>query len=167
MQEITVRKARTHDVVGIHELIQPYVEANILLQKELVVLYEAVQEFCVAVTSEGQIVGCAALHVLWHDLGEVRTIATSASTKGHGVGARMLRFVMDEAREIGLSRLFCLTFETEFFGRHGFEAVEEQIVDAATYEQILQSPDVGTAEFLDLPWVKPNTLGNTRMIAHL
>ena len=79
----------------------------------------------------------------------------------------MLEFLKDEARGLGLSRLFCLTFETEFFGRHGFEAVDEQIVDEQTYRQILHSPDAGTAEFLDLPWVKPNTLGNTRMIARL
>lgn len=167
MQEINVRKATTADVRGIHALIQPYVERNILLQKELVVLYEAVQEFCVAETADGELVGCAALHVLWHDLGEVRTIATAEHTRGMGVGHRMLEFIKIEARQLGLSRLFCLTFETEFFGRHGFEAVEEQIVDQATYDEIMQSPDVGTAEFLDLPWVKPNTLGNTRMIAQL
>ena len=167
MQEITIRKARTHDVVAIHGLIQPYVDRNILLAKDLVVLYEAVQEFCVAEDAAGGIVGCGALHVLWRDLGEVRTIATAESVRGTGVGGRMLEFLKQEARDLGLERLFCLTFETTFFGRYGFEPVEEQVVDEVTYRQILHSPDAGTAEFLDLPWVKPNTLGNTRMIARL
>lgn len=167
MQHLTIRKARTPDVVAIHRLIQPYVDRNILLQKDLVVLYEAVQEFCVAELDDGRIVGCGALHVLWRDLGEIRTIATAEEARGHGVGARMLEFLKEEARALGLERLFCLTFEVDFFGRHGFEPVGEQIVDEATYRQILQSPDAGTAEFLDLPWVKPNTLGNTRMIARI
>lgn len=167
MQEITIRAARTPDVVGIHRMMQPLVDENILLGKELVVLYEAIQEFYVAETSDGEIVGCAALHVLWRDLGEVRTIATSDSVRGKGVGHRMLVKVMNEARDLGLERLFCLTFETEFFGRHGFEAVGEHVVDESTYREIMNSPDAGTAEFLDLPWVKPNTLGNTRMLLRL
>lgn len=167
MTQYTIRRARTPDVVGIQALIQPMVDANILLGKGLVVLYEAVQEFVVAQTAEGEIVGCGALHVLWRDLGEVRTIASSPDFRGQGIGHAMLERLMVDARELGLERLFCLTFETEFFGRHGFRAVDEQVVDAETYREMLHSPDAGTAEFLDLPWVKPNTLGNTRMILQL
>ncbi|KAB1640809.1 amino-acid N-acetyltransferase [Gulosibacter chungangensis] len=167
MVEYTIRPARTPDVVGIQELIQPMVDENILLGKGLVVLYEAVQEFVVAETPDGDLVGCGALHVLWRDLGEVRTIASSPKVRGQGVGHAMLDRLMVDARGLGLERLFCLTFETEFFGRHGFKAVEEQIVDSDTYREMLHSPDAGTAEFLDLPWVKPNTLGNTRMILQL
>jgi amino-acid N-acetyltransferase len=102
--------------------------------------------------------------VLWRDLGEVRSIATTDAVRGKGVGHAMLADLIDRARDLGLERLFCLTFETEFFGRHGFEAVGEHVVDEATYSEIMHSPDAGTAEFLDLPWVKPNTLGNTRML---
>ncbi|SJM60740.1 amino-acid N-acetyltransferase [Gulosibacter sp. 10] len=167
MQDITIRPARTTDVVGIHAVIQPLVDSNILLRKDLVVLYEAVQEFVVAETAEGEIVGCGALHVLWRDLGEVRTIATADSVRGRGVGHGMLVALIERARELGLERLFCLTFEERFFGAHGFVAVDEQIVDPDTYRQMLHSPDAGMAEFLDLPWVKPNTLGNTRMILAL
>ncbi|MDJ1370919.1 amino-acid N-acetyltransferase [Gulosibacter molinativorax] len=167
MPQFTIRPARTDDVVGIQALIQPMVDQNILLGKGLVVLYEAVQEFVVAETPDGDLVGCGALHVLWRDLGEVRTIASSPAVRGQGVGHAMLERLMVDARELGLERLFCLTFETEFFGRHGFRAVDEQVVDTETYREMLHSPDAGTAEFLDLPWVKPNTLGNTRMILRL
>lgn len=167
MHEVTVRRATTADVVGIHRLIQPLVEQGILLGKELVVLYESVQEFRVAVDASGTLLGCGALHVLWLDLGEVRTIATAEEARGRGVGHLLLQRLIEDARELGLHRLFCLTFETGFFGRHGFVAVEEQLVDAATYQEMLQSPDEGVAEFLDLPWVKPNTLGNTRMVKEL
>ncbi len=68
---------------------------------------------------------------------------------------------------LGLSRLFCLTFETEFFGRHGFAPIGEDIVSADVYAQLVRSQDEGVAEFLDLSRVKPNTLGNTRMLKTL
>lgn len=166
MTALTVRRATTADIGGIQRLIQPYVEANILLGKSLVVLYEAVQEFQVA-ELEGELVGCGALHVMWRDLGEIRTIATSSAHRGHGIGGALLEALKRDALDLGLSRLFCLTFETSFFARHGFEAVDEQVVDEATYRELMRSTDVGVHEFLDLPYVKPNTLGNTRMICDL
>lgn len=167
MHGVTIRRARTTDVVAIHRLIQPLVDDGTLLRKSLVVLYESVQEFRVAVDADGAVVGCGALHVLWLDLGEVRTIATADAVRGTGVGHLLLERLIDDARTLGLRRLFCLTFETAFFGRHGFDAVAEQIVDESVYQEMLRSPDEGVAEFLDLPYVKPNTLGNTRMVKEL
>ncbi|GGA71876.1 N-acetylglutamate synthase [Pseudoclavibacter endophyticus] len=167
MHGVTIRRAKTADVVAIHGLIQPLVRQNILLRKDLVVLYESVQEFRVAETADGELVACGALHVLWLDLGEIRTIVTSDAVRGKGVGHQMLEHLVDDARELGLKRLFCLTFETDFFRRHGFEAVAEQIVDDQVYAEMRRSPDEGVHEFLDLPWVKPNTLGNTRMVKRL
>jgi amino-acid N-acetyltransferase len=75
--------------------------------------------------------------------------------------------IMERARVLGLSRLFCLTFEVDFFSRHGFEVIEGSPVSAEIYQQMLRSYDAGMAEFLDLESVKPNTLGNTRMLKHL
>ncbi|WP_306232964.1 amino-acid N-acetyltransferase [Agrococcus beijingensis] len=163
---LVVRRARTGDVRAMRDLIEPYVRRRILLGKELVTLYEAVQEFVVA-ERDGVVVGCGALHVLWEDLGEVRTIAVAQGALGKGVGHAMLADLEERARELGLSRLFCLTFETEFFSRHGFEEVAEQIVDADVFAELLRSLDGGVAEFLDLAHVKPNTLGNTRMLKRL
>ena len=68
------------------------------------------------------------------------------------------------AKALGLSRLFCLTFEVDFFTRRGFSPIGEQVVDPDVYSQLVRSPDEGIAEFLDLAHVKPNTLGNTRML---
>ncbi len=163
---ITVRDARTSDVRAMQALIEPYVQRRILLGKELVTLYEAVQEFVVA-EREGEIVGCGALHVMWEDLGEVRTVAVAQGTVGKGVGHAMLVALEERARRLGLRRLFCLTFETEFFGRHGFEEVAEQVVEPEVFAELLRSADGGVAEFLDLAHVKPNTLGNTRMLKRL
>ena len=126
-------------------------------------LYEDVQEFLVAEIA-GQIAGCGALHVMWSDLGEVRTVAVLPEHKGKGIGGKLLATLELRAKELGLKRLFCLTFETQFFGNHGFSAIEEAPVDSTIYNQLLQSGDEGVAEFLDLERVKPNTLGNTRML---
>jgi len=78
-----------------------------------------------------------------------------------------LEALLQKAKDLGVKRVFCLTFETKFFTKHGFEEIEGTPVEPEIYQQLLQSYDVGVAEFLDLDKVKPNTLGNTRMIKHL
>lgn len=151
----------------IQQLVEPLVQRRILLGKEMVTLYEAVQEFRVAQNADGELIGCGALHVMWSDLGEVRTLAVADDWLGRGVGRALLGRLESDARELGLDRLFCLTFEVGFFGRNGFEDMGEATVDPALYAELLRSHDEGVAEFLDLARVKPNTLGNTRMIKHL
>ncbi|MGV9195320.1 amino-acid N-acetyltransferase [Microbacterium sp. MC2] len=162
----TVRPARTSDVRAIGALLAPYVDRRILLGKELVTLFESVQEFIVA-EHEGRLIGCGALHVMWEDLGEIRTLIVADEWLHHGVGGAIVRALEENARRLGLTRLFCLTFEVPFFTRHGFAPIGEHIVDPDVYSQMLRSPDEGVAEFLDLAHVKPNTLGNTRMLKHL
>ena len=159
---VVVRRARMSDVPVIKRLVDTYA-GKILLEKNLVTLYEAVQEFWVAEIG-GEVVGCGALHVLWADLGEVRTVAVDPKVKGHGIGHAVVRRLLEVARELELRRLFVLTFETEFFGRHGFTEIEGTPVTAEVYEEMCRSYDVGVAEFLDLSYVKPNILGNTRML---
>ena len=161
--DVVVRAARTADVRAIRALVAPLAERRVLLNKEAVAYYESVTDFVVA-EAHGQVVGCGALHVLWEDLGEVRTLAVDASVHGTGVGSAVLEQLVERARLLGLSRLFCLTFETAFFTRHGFAPIEGQAVDPEVYAELLRSYDEGVAEFLDLERVKPNTLGNTRML---
>jgi amino-acid N-acetyltransferase len=163
----TVRPARTSDVPAIKAIVEPLVQRRILLGKENVVFYEAVQEFRVAVDDYGALIGCGALHVMWEDLGEVRTLAVADDWLHHGVGHAILADIESAAVRLGLNRLFCLTFETDFFGRHGFEAIGEDVVAPDVYSQLVRSSDEGIAEFLDLSRVKPNTLGNTRMLKEL
>lgn len=167
MSSFTVRAARTSDVHAIRDLVRPLAEQRILLDKEAVTYYESIQEFVVAEDSEGQVIGCGGLHVIWEDIAEVRTLATDARWRGHGVGHRLLQKLLVEARELGVSRVFCLTFEVDFFVRNGFSVMAEQsAVDPEVYSELLRSTDEGVAEFLDLARVKPNTLGNTRMIVN-
>ncbi|WP_334152109.1 amino-acid N-acetyltransferase [Microbacterium sp.] len=166
MSEYIVRPARSADVIGIRSLLQPMVEQRILLGKDLAVLYGSVQEFVVA-EANGQMIGCGALHVIWEDLGEVRTLLVREDWLHHGVGRAIVDRLEETAVGLGLSRLFCLTFEVEFFGRRGYTPIGEQVVDPDVYSQLLRSGDAGVEEFLDLAHVKPNTLGNTRMLKQL
>ncbi len=142
-------------------------QERILLGKDRVVFYESVQEFRVAEADDGTLIGCGALHVMWEDLGEVRTLAVAPEWLHRGVGHALLDHIERDARDLGLRRLFCLTFETEFFGKHQFRPISEAIVAPEVYAELVLSPDEGVAEFLDLSRVKPNTLGNTRMLKHL
>jgi amino-acid N-acetyltransferase len=167
VSQFTVRSARSADVRGIQSLLEPFVQKRILLGKDLVVLFESVQQFVVAEDADGTLIGCGALHVMWEDLGEIRTLIVTDDWLRHGVGRALVETLEANARTLGLTRLFCLTFEVDFFMRRGFSPIGEQVVDPDVYSQLIRSPDEGVAEFLDLAHVKPNTLGNTRMLKHL
>ncbi|MDE3722438.1 amino-acid N-acetyltransferase [Nocardiopsis sp. N85] len=188
VRHVQVRRARTGDVSHIRRLVDTYTADRRVLSKSTVNLYEDVQEFWVAEAeiahddpgapetvrpeadegrTEHRVVGCGALHVLWEDLAEVRTVAVDPSLRGFGIGHRIVDALLDTARGLGVRRVFCLTFETVFFARHGFAPIQGTPVSARVYEELLRSYDEGVAEFLDLERVKPNTLGNTRMLVHL
>lgn len=164
---VTIRPARTDDVPGIRAVVEPLVRRGVLVAKHAVAYYEGLQQFVVAAGPDNEVVGCGALHVLWDDLAEVRTLAVDSAHLGRGVGGRLLERLLEQGRERHVSRVFCLTFEVPFFTRHGFVPLDGTPVTPDVYEQLLRSYDEGVAEFLDLDRVKPNTLGNTRMIRQL
>lgn len=160
---LVIRPAKTSDVKSIRTLVDSYAAPGQMLSKETVTLYESVQEFIVA-ELDGVLVGCGALHILWEDLAEVRTVAVLEKLQRQGVGHQILEAVIQRAREVGVEKIFCLTFQTDFFGQHGFEVLEGTPVQPDVYAELLRSYDAGVAEFLDLESAKPNTLGNTRML---
>lgn len=163
-----VRQARTRDVPAIRALIDQNVASGRLLDKPTVNLYEDVLEFTVALSSDDDtVVGCGALHVLWEDLAELRTVAVDARCRGAGIGHLIVDELLDRARQVGVSRVFVLTFAVSFFARHGFAEISGTPVAPEVYAELLRSYDDGVAEFLDLDRVKPNTLGNTRMLLRL
>jgi len=160
---VVIRAAKTSDVKKIRAIVDTYAVERKLLSKETVTLFESVQEFVVAEV-DGEVVGCGALHVLWEDIAEVRTVAVVEQMHGKGVGHLILENILARAKEVGVKKVFCLTFETKFFGSHGFKEIQGAPVEPEIYTQLLRSYDEGIAEFLDLESVKPNTLGNTRML---
>ena len=164
MPSFVVRPARVKDVLDIEALVAPLVAERVLLGKDRAVFYGAVQEFRVAEDETGAVVGCGAVHVMWDDLAEVRTLAVARGVKGRGAGHALLERLEEDAAELGVRKLFCLTFEVGFFARHGYAEVGEGVVGPDVVAELARSGDEGVAEFLDLARVKPNTLGNTRML---
>jgi amino-acid N-acetyltransferase len=163
-----IRRARTADVRAIADLVSINVESRSLLGKATVTLYEDVQEFRVAErAADAAVIGCGALHVMWEDLAEIRTVAVRPDCQGHGIGHRLVAALLGSATEVGVRRVFVLTFATGFFARHGFAEIDGTPVSPEVYGELLRSYDEGVAEFLDLDRVKPNTLGNHRMLLHL
>jgi amino-acid N-acetyltransferase len=164
----TVRPARTGDVAAIRRLIDANLASGRLLDKPTVTLYEDIQEFLVAVGEpDGQVIGCGALHVMWEDLAEIRSIAVAADHQRQGIGGLLVSALLARAGALGVRRVFVLTFAVGFFGQHGFEEIRGTAAAPDVYAELLRSSDEGVAEFLDLDRVKPNTLGNTRMLLWL
>ena len=163
-KDFILRPARTSDIVAIQTMRAPLVDSNVLLQHQLVALYERVQEFVVAETKDGRILAAGALHVMWGDLAEVRSLVVDQSARGMGLGKAVVEALVERAYTLGIRRVFCLTFEVDFFVRCDFDIISDVPVDEETFAQMVQSSDDGIAEFLDLARVKDNTLGNTRML---
>lgn len=165
--DYAVRRAKTIDVRAIRALVDANVDSGRLLNKPTVTLFEDIQEFWVVTTPNGEIAGCGALHVMWEDLAEIRTLAVAADHQGRGAGNLLVAALLETARDVGVSRVFVLTFAVSFFQRHGFTEIAAQATSPEVYAELLRSYDEGVAEFLDLDRVKPNTLGNTRMLLRL
>src|SRR3979411_2383335 len=148
---VTVRRARTSDVPAVRGLLDSYVRDRILLDKPTVTLYEDIQEFWVAERDEdAEVVACGALHVMWEDLAEVRTLAVRPDLHGKGVGHQLLAQLLQTALWLRVDGIFRPTFEADFFAKHGFVEIGETPVDRDVYSELLRSYDEGVAEFLGL-----------------
>ncbi len=125
--DIVIRRATLADAPAITELVNRFAARGLMLPKTLVRVYESLREFTVAVDASGSLLGCGALRLMWHDLAEVRSLAVAETAQGAGVGRRMVEALVIEAREMGLARVFALTYQQEFFERLGFDRCERDI----------------------------------------
>ncbi len=133
------RKAEIADVEEIHALVNRYAEAGLMLPKARSAVYENLRDYLLAVGDNG-IVGVAALHILWADLGEVRSLAVAREESGRGVGRELLRLLAEEARALGLSRLFALTYQKEFFLKCGYREVSNRMLPRKVWSECINCP---------------------------
>lgn len=119
-----IRKAQIGDVKEIQKLLTYFAGKGDMLSRSLSELYESIRDFYVAVDGE-RLLGTAALHMVWEDLAEVRSVAVAEEAGKKGIGSQLVQACIAEAREIGLKRLFCLTYKPDFFARHGFRLVDK------------------------------------------
>ena len=134
------RPARITDVPAICELINYYAERGLMLHRSLESVYEALREFMVAEDGQGQVIGCAAVDIFWGDLAEVKSLAVDPEQRGQGVGHRLLTAAIEDARQLGIKKLFALTYETEFLARNGFETIDRQTLPEKVWRECLACP---------------------------
>ncbi len=119
-----LRKAHIRDVKDIQKLLTYYANRGDMLSRSLSELYESVRDFYV-VEEGGKLVGVCALHIIWEDLAELRSVAVAEEAGRKGIGSRLVQACLEEARELGLKGVFCLTYKPNFFGKFGFRVVDK------------------------------------------
>lgn len=134
-----IRKAQIADVKDIQKLLMTFANRGDMLSRSLSELYESLRDFYV-VEEEGVLLGAAALHVVWEDLAEVRSVAVVENSGRKGIGSRLVQACIAEAREIGLKRIFCLTYKPEFFAKHGFRLVDKAELPHKVWGDCIKCP---------------------------
>ncbi len=119
-----IRKARIPDAKPIQKLLVDYAREGLMLPRSLSEIYEAIRDFYVY-EEDGRILGTVCLHICWEDLAEVRSLAVASDSGGRGIGRSLVQACLEEAREVGLKRVFALTYQQIFFERLGFGLIEK------------------------------------------
>lgn len=134
-----IRKAKINDVKAISSLINSYAEQDRMLFRSKADIYESLQTFCVA-ERESEVVGCCALEIVWSDLAEIKSLAVDTSNISRGVGKALVDFAVEQAREIGLERVFALTLEQGFFEKQGFEIIQKDTLPMKVWRDCAKCP---------------------------
>jgi amino-acid N-acetyltransferase len=121
-----IRKATLQDVKSIHRLVAEQAQSGHLLARAVAELYAQVRDFLVTIGEQpDEIIGCGALHIVWEDLAEIRSLAVRSSNQRHGIGSQLIEALLDEARSMGVRQVFVLTYRTALFERLGFKIMDK------------------------------------------
>jgi amino-acid N-acetyltransferase len=116
---LKLEKARISDVPQMHKLVNYFANKGMMLARPLSELYEHVRDFFV-VRQEGKVVACVALHISWDDLAEIKSLAVAEDIQRQGIGKQLVEACLEEAKELGIPAVFCLTYKSDFFEKFGF-----------------------------------------------
>lgn len=136
---MNIRKAKLSDVEKIHELVNYYAKKGLMLPRSRSALYEFIRDFAVA-EIDNEVVGVGALQILWIDLAEIRTLAISESQFGKGIGKKMVDYFLDEAKKLGIKKVFTLTYQPGFFQKCGFNEIEKEQMPHKVWKYCLNCP---------------------------
>ena len=136
---MNIRRARTPDAPAICELINYHAERGRMLHRSLEDVYSRLRGFSVA-EEDGELVGCAAVEVFWADLAEVKSLAVAAGRQGQGVGSKLLAAACEDAGNIGVRKLFALTYEKDVFAAHGFEVIDRDSLPEKVWRECVACP---------------------------
>ena len=137
---MNIRHARVGDVPAICDLIRTFADRKLMIRRSLGELYESIREFLVATDDDGTILGCAALHVFWDDLAELKCLAVSEDAQGRGVGRVLVEACWDAARELEIRSVFTLTYVSEFFEKCGYRRIEKSELPHKIWNECVRCP---------------------------
>jgi amino-acid N-acetyltransferase len=135
-----IRSAKVADAETICNLVNGYAERGVMLHRSLESVYDALREFHVAEADDGQIVGCAAVDVFWADLAEIKSLAVAPGHVGEGIGGQLMAASLADARQLGVRRVFALTYEPEFFARSGFALIDRETLPEKVWRECIACP---------------------------
>jgi len=138
-EHIVARKAEIHDAQAIHDLISLYAQRGEMLPRTMGEVFENLRDFFV-VRPEAELMGCVALHIVWSDLAEVKSLAVPEDVQAKGLGSILVETALDEAREIGLERVFALTYRPTFFERLGFVQADVMTLPRKVWNECYRCP---------------------------
>jgi len=140
-----IRKARISDIKELHKLINSYAEEGKMLPRSLNELYENLRDYSVF-EENGEILGCCALHVSWEDLAEVKSLAVKPEHTGKGIGRKLIEGCLAETKELGIRKVFALTFNPEYFEKRGFRKIEKEQLPHKIWSECINCPKFPNCE---------------------
>jgi len=148
-KQVIIRRATAKDVPAIVRIVNGYASQGLMLPRSLQETYQRVQRFAVA-SCDGQVIGCGALHVFWEHLAEVRSLAVAEEWVGEGIGRHIVQHLLDEARSLGVSRVFTLTYRRRFFERLGFHVLSKELLPQKIWIDCVNCPRYGDCDEIAL-----------------
>jgi amino-acid N-acetyltransferase len=148
--KVNIRPAKVFDVKGIHTLVEHYANNKEMLHRPLNAIYENIQEF-VILENDNKIIGCGSLHVSWEDLAEIKALAVSEEYKMQGLGRKIVGKLQDNAKELGVQKVFSLSFKPEFFKKLGFIEIPKEMLPRKIWSECVNCylfPDCGEVPLL-------------------
>ena len=136
---VTVRDALMTDAGQIHQLLMQYMNEGLVLPRSLTEIYQNIREFVVA-EEDGLLTGVCSLHIWWQDLAEVRSLAVRKGMEKMGIGKKLVEACLDEARSLGLKKVFALTYRPDFFARVGFTVVDKSELPQKVWGDCVKCP---------------------------
>jgi len=134
-----VEKARIRDVAQMHKLINSYADKGEMLARSLSEIYENVRDYFVVRQGE-RVIACAALHVSWLDLAEIKSLAVAEDSRKQGIGAQLVEACLNEAKRLGIATVFCLTYNPAFFEKFGFSQVDKMELPRKVWTECYRCP---------------------------
>ncbi len=134
-----VEKAKISDVPQIHELVNSFADKGQMLPRALSEIYENLRDFFV-IRDNQQVIGCVALHIDWADLAEIKSLAVSGDRQAQGLGSLLIEACLNEAKNLGISTVYCLTYKPSFFEKHGFRQVDKMELPRKVWSECYRCP---------------------------